>query len=116
MFPVTPNQFEALPLDQFVTHLYFHDGIATVRDCGRLHKIAPSRQIYRAVEKRRSELRAAGYRTISYMDTDMIHVYAPAKRAEYRRDKYGTLGPALAFGFIVITILLFIWEQIKWGF
>lgn len=108
MQPVYPNYFETLPLEELLTHLHFHDGVATVRDCGQIHEIAPSRQIYRAVEQRRSEFRASGFRTLSYMRADMIHVYGPGRRLEYYRDKYGTLGPSLAISFIIIAIILYI--------
>lgn len=109
MEPVYPNHFESLPLEQFLTHLYFHNGVATVRDCGGLAKIAPSRQLYRAVESRRSELRSAGYRTLSYMDTGMIQIYHPIRRSDYRREKYGDLVHTVLLWAIIATVLAAAW-------
>lgn len=116
MTPVSPNQYATIPLEELVVHLHFHDGVATVRDCARIHHVAPCRQLYRAVEKRRGELRTAGYRTLCYRDVGMIHVYQPSSRMEYRKAKYGVMGPLTALMIILVSILLFVWEQIKWGF
>lgn len=101
MKPVYENHFETIPVEQLIAYLYFHDGVATVRDNDKMPEACQSRALYRAVESRISELRAEGYRVLSFMNCGMAQIYEPTHRRDYYLDKYGII----AFVFIIISIL-----------
>ena len=102
MKPVIENRYKTLPIEQLLVDLYFHDGVATVRDNEMLPEFCPSRTLFNAVELRMGELRAEGYRALAFINVGMIHIYAPDRRSEYYRDKYGVIAPVLA---IIIVLL-----------
>lgn len=110
MEPVYPNIFKTLPAERLTSYLHFHGGVATVRDNILLPDQSPARRLFRAVESRRSELRMCGYHTLTI--NDVIHVYAPEKRNEYYRDKYGTAGPLLAILVILLALVASFWGTV----
>ena len=110
MKPVCPNRYETLPLEELLVDLYFHDGVATVRDNEMLPEFCPSRTLFNAVELRMGELRAEGYRALAFINVGMIRIYAPDRRRDYYIDKYGVSAPVMA---IIIVFLAFV--AALWG-
>ena len=97
MKPVIENRYKKLPIEQLIVDLYFHDGVAIVRDNDQMPEHSPSRTLFNAVEGRISELRAEGYRALSFIN-------APDRRSEYYRDKYGVIAPVLAIIIVLLAV------------
>lgn len=104
MKPVIENRYKELPIEQLVVDLYFHNGVATVRDNDQMPEHCPSRTLFSAVESRISELRAEGYRALAFINVGMIHIYAPDRRNEYYLDKYGVIAPVLAIIIVLLAV------------
>lgn len=104
MKPVIENRYKKIPIEQMVVDLYFHDGVATVRDNDQMPEHSPSRALFNAVESRIGELRAEGYRALSFINVGMIRIYEPERRSEYYRDKYGVIAPVIAIVIVLLAV------------